>query len=233
MTNPLLIIKRKTRLWGYAKAHQMHIPAGFNHLAPSWGVPAKDLLIAVRTALKVPNPTAPDWDDALQKALFPPAKPLFQWDPLSFQSSLPDRVQRKAVIFHTNAGGSDVKGYWESQFRATGSRVCAHFQIMKDGRILQFVDADRQAFAAYSSNLWAIQVETEDDNRPEDPWTSAQVKSAIAICKHFGVPKKLLLAGSSDGVGWHCQYKEWNLSNHSCPCGAKIAQIRNKVLPAL
>jgi peptidoglycan hydrolase-like protein with peptidoglycan-binding domain len=159
------------------------------------------------------------------------------YEPLSFEGILPARDSHKAVVFHTNGGGSgnngDLKAWWESLYAQNREGICSHFQISKTGAIYQYVDTGRVAYAAYASNAFAVQVETEDDGNPATPWTEQQVAAAVNICKALEVPNKILANEPSDGVGWHSLYTDWNLSGHDCPGTVRMNQIKNEVLPEL
>ena len=152
-----------------------------------------------------------------------------RWRPLNFSNKMPNRTPMKAVILHTNAGGKDVFDW----FNRPGNDIAAHFQIYVDGSCDQFIDTSKQAFAAFQSNVWAIQVETEDDGHPEKPWTIAQLDTIIALCKWARTGNVILKETPSNGVGWHCQYYSWNKDAHTCPGKVRIAQIKNVIIPAL
>jgi len=153
------------------------------------------------------------------------------WRPLRFAGSMPARQQKHAVILHTNGGGAAVFDYFSRPDNKDD--IASHFQVFNDGRIEQYIGCDKVAYAAYASNGWAIQVETEDDGHPERPWTKAQLAAIIGICKWAGCPAKPLAESPSDGVGWHAQYHSWNLHSHSCPGAVRIAQIEHVIIPAL
>ena len=230
------VMQRKGKMRKFVRSHNLTSVltasswAAYNLLWTHWGGREIAVLKAVQKALHFPENGL--WGPKEQHWFYPPSI-IIRYKPLSFISSLPSRLQSEAMIFHTNDGGPDVSGYWENQHKKDGSRICAHFQVFRDGRIEQYVPTSKQAFAAYSSNSFAIQVETEDDNNPEQPWTDAQVDAIIQLARKYHIPGRLLRVYASNGVGWHCQYKQWNLSNHSCPCPAKISQIHDRIIPAL
>ena len=149
--------------------------------------------------------------------------------PLRFAASMPMRIPVRAVELHTNGGGKDLYDW----FNRSGNNIASHFQVFADGTCEQYIDTCREAYAAFASNRYAIQIETEDDGHPELPWTAAQVAKIVAICRWTGVPAKLLADGPSDGVGWHEQYRDNNRSGHDCPGKMRVAQIHHEIIPAL
>lgn len=150
------------------------------------------------------------------------------------------RQPRRAVLLHTNGGGTDngsLFGWWSSCARGqrgTENRhVGAHFQITFNGHAEQYVDTNVVVYHAYSASEWAVGIETEDDGHPSTPWTNAQLDTIIAICRELKVPGQLLKDSPSDGIGWHEMYADWNKSGHSCPGSVREKQIRDVILPAL
>ena len=152
--------------------------------------------------------------------------------PLRFAGSLPARQLRKAVILHTNGGGTD-HGSLFGWFNRPGNDIAAHFQVMNDGTVEQYIDTSHEAYAEFAGNRYAIAIETEDDGHPERPWTASQLASIVAICKWVGCPPRELADGPSDGVGWHSQYRDNDRSGHACPGPVRIQQIVSHVIPAL
>lgn len=159
------------------------------------------------------------------------------WKPIPY-TGLHRRIPRRAVILHTNGGGSgSLFGYFSGNARgdhgADNRHVGAHFQVMRDGHAEQYVDTANVIYHAYSASEWAVGIETEDDGNPSVPWTDAQITTIIAICRELGVPGQLLKEGASDGIGWHEQYPSWNKTAHSCPGKVREHQIHDRILPAL
>lgn len=153
-------------------------------------------------------------------------------------TGLHKRSPRRAVILHTNGGGSgSLFGYFSGNARgdhgADNRHVGAHFQVMRDGRAEQYVDTDLVIYHAYGASEWAVGIETEDDGDPSKPWTPAQLKTIVAICRELKIPGQLLKETPSGGVGWHEQYPSWNKTAHHCPGSVREKQIREHVIPAL
>jgi hypothetical protein len=145
---------------------------------------------------------------------------------------MPARQQSKIVVLHTN-GGPCRNGSLFSFFNRPGNDIASHFQIANTGAIEQYIDTAKQAYAAFASNAFAVQIETEDDGDSRRPWTAAQMRSVVAICRWLGVPGKVAPDGPGGGVGWHELYPDWNQSGHACPGAVRVAQIRDVIIPAL
>lgn len=159
------------------------------------------------------------------------------WKPVPY-TELHLRQDRRAVILHTNGGGSgSLQGYFTGNARgdhgADNRHVGAHFQILRKGVTEQYVDTRYVIYHAYSASEWAVGVETEDDGHPATPWTTAQIKAIVALCRELKVPARLLKETASDGVGWHEQHPSWNKTAHSCPGSVRERQIHEEILPRL
>lgn len=159
------------------------------------------------------------------------------WRPVAY-TGLHKRSPRRAVVLHTNGGGSgSMWGYFSGNARgdhgADNRHVGAQFQVMRTGLAEQYVDTELVIYHAYGASEWAIGIETEDDGNPAKPWTPEQIKTIIRICRENGVPGQLLKETPSDGVGWHEQYPSWNKLAHSCPGKVREQQIREQIIPAL
>jgi hypothetical protein len=160
------------------------------------------------------------------------------WKPVPY-TGLHKRQPRRAVVLHRNgiARATSLQGYFTGNAHgdhgAENVHVGAHLQVRLDGTVEEYVDLDLVIYHAYGASEWSIGIETEDDKDPSKPWTPAQVKTIIALCRELKVPGRLLKQTPSDGVGWHEQYPAWNSSAHSCPGPVREKQIREEILPAL
>jgi len=159
------------------------------------------------------------------------------WKPVPY-TGLHKRSPRRAVILHTNGGGSgSLQGYFTGNARglhgAENRHVGAQFQALRNGGAEQYVDTDLVIYHAYGASEWAVGIETEDDGDPSKPWTPKQVAAIVAICRELNVPGQLLKETPSDGIGWHEQYPSWNKTAHHCPGPVRERQIHDEILPAL
>jgi hypothetical protein len=162
--------------------------------------------------------------------------PRAKFRPVSFVKRLDRRELRRAVIVHTNGGGTDhgsLLGWWNRRFADTGERVGAHFQVMWDGTIEQYADTDRLLNHAFAGSKFAVGIETQDDNDPSRPWTKAQIDAILDICNWLQVPKQQLAEHGGDGIGWHRLHHSWNKSNHSCPGDVRLQQLQQSVIRRL
>lgn len=158
-----------------------------------------------------------------------------RWRPVPYKG-LHQRLPRRAVLIHTNGGGTDkgsLFGWWSGIARK-GQHLGAQIQIPWNGKAEQYVDTDLVVYHAYSASEWAVGIEVQDDGDPTKPMTLEQVNTIIAICRELQVPAKLLTSsGEGDGVGWHEQYAAWNHDAHKCPGPVREKQVREQILPAL
>ena len=84
--------------------------------------------------------------------------------PVNFAASMPAREQSKLCVLHTNGGPCD-HGSLFSFFNRAGNDICSHFQVAKDGAAEQYIATEHVAYAAFASNAYAVQIETEDDGK--------------------------------------------------------------------
>ena len=162
--------------------------------------------------------------------------PRAKFRPVSFVKRLDQRELRRAVIIHTNGGGTDhgsLLRFWNNRFADTGERVGAHFQVMWDGTIEQYADTDRLLNHAFAGSNFAVGIETQDDNDPNRPWTKAQIDAILDICNWLDVPKQQLAEHGGHGIGWHRLHHSWNKHNHSCPGDVRLKQLKQSVIPRL
>jgi hypothetical protein len=152
--------------------------------------------------------------------------------PVNFAASMPAREQSKLCVLHTNGGPCD-HGSLFSFFNRAGNDICSHFQVANDGSAEQYIATEHVAYAAFASNAYAVQIETEDDGNPATPWTAAQIAKIVAILHALKVPAQVAPDGPGSGVGWHSLYADWNQDHHNCPGAVRVSQIHNFVIPAL
>lgn len=155
---------------------------------------------------------------------------------MPYNDKLPKREDRPhtTMICHTNGGGTGPGGDLSGWFSRPGNDISSHFQIAKSGTIYQYVGLDREAYAEYSGNSFAVSVETEDDGKPATPWTQAQISALIRLAKWLGTPARVAADnGLGGGVGWHSQYGDWNQSHHNCPGSVRVGQIHTEIIPGI
>lgn len=181
------------------------------------------------------------------------------WRPLG-PGNPPTRMARHDIIcLHTMVGflgSTDAmfrdKGYVgvESHF-GIGGRWGSDANADLDGVIYQWVDTEYRADANLEGNHRLISIETAD-NAPRltsdiAPWSTAQVDSIVrlvaALCRRYDIPAELVPDSKSTrrGIAYHRQGIEpwrggvgevWSASRgKECPGDARIAQIRNTIIP--
>jgi hypothetical protein len=161
------------------------------------------------------------------------------WRPVDYHG-LGQRTANRAVVLHTNGGASpngSLFNWFSSLARgdhgSDRTHEGSHFQVAKDGTLEQYADTSVTLGHAWDANRFAIGIETEDEGKPAQPWTAAQIDTLVRLLKELGVPPVVLPEGGGDGVGWHQLYDSWNRSAHNCPGDVKRVQIKNDVIPGL
>lgn len=130
------------------------------------------------------------------------------------------------LVVHVQVGDGSCYG----EFNNPASEASSTWQCMKDGTLLQFVDADLVAWTEMAGNLYYDSVETE--GTPDEPFTDAQCATLarlIAWGHHtFGWPLQLVDHGQP-GVTTHAHYPSgqpdpaWG--DHPCPGSLRSGQL--------
>ena len=157
--------------------------------------------------------------------------PQARYRPLHFADSMPARQQSETGIIHTNGGPCDHGSLFDF-FNRPGNDIASHYQV--GWSIVEcYIDPARQAYAAFASNPFGIQIEIQDDGDPAKPMNAFQLAHIVGILKYHHVPARVSPDGPGGGVGWHQQYPDWNRSGHDCPGAVRVAQIQKVIIPAL
>jgi hypothetical protein len=102
--------------------------------------------------------------------------PFANWNPVDFVGNLdPMGSPPKAVFFHTNGGGPQLTPWFNHLYAKTNERCGSTFQVFTDGKIDQLCDTESVIYAQYGASRWAVSVETEDDAKPQTPWSPQQL----------------------------------------------------------
>lgn len=129
---------------------------------------------------------------------------------------------KAAVIHRPVSSATDLKSGYEN----TSTGFGAHFYINEKGKLFQYVDSDNECWHAFDANSFAVGIEIWDGAKTPPPdMNQAQLDTLDALLRELGVPAQVLLPTPSDGVGYHCEYDEWNGNHHTCPDPNRIAQI--------
>lgn len=110
-------------------------------------------------------------------------------------------MPRTGLVLHVNDGNSPSLYWWI----AGRNGMSCHWQVAKSGRVEQYVDTDRAAWAQQAGNADYLSVETE--GFPSEPLNQAQL-DALAKLYHWlhdthGFPYQLADAPGERGFGWH------------------------------
>jgi hypothetical protein len=132
----------------------------------------------------------------------------------------------QGLVVHVQVG--DGSGYGE--FSDPTNEVSSTWQILKDGTVLQFVDADYIAWAQMAGNPDYNSVETE--GYPTEPLTDAQCQALADLIvwghRTYGWPLALVDHGGS-GITTHAHYPSgvpdpaWG--DHACPGPVRAGQL--------
>lgn len=129
----------------------------------------------------------------------------------------------RGVVFHVNAGNSDPRNWWTQP--GNPSVASAHLQIMKDGRLLQYVPLNRVAWAEVDGNGSWHSVETE--GFPPELLTAAQFETFAKLLAwgHTNCGWQLQVCDSPTGYGLGTHSMggaDWG--GHACPGPLRASQ---------
>jgi hypothetical protein len=147
------------------------------------------------------------------------------------------RTARMGVVGHVTAGHASPYG----QFGNPANQASAHFCVMADGTVEQYVDTDLIAWAEMSGNSLYISIETE--GLPTEALTAAQMASLaklIAWCHDLEHVWPLTMVdhggtGVTTHAHWPSGHGDPAWGNHACPGplrSAQLAQIVNALAAA-
>ena len=118
---------------------------------------------------------------------------------------------------------------WQQWHNNGENGVACHFYVRGDGSIEQYLDSAVKANAQYSGNSSGISVETEGMDPDHTPWNPDELLALERLGNWIhlthGIPLQLVSTPAGPGIGYHAQFQTWNHDAHSCPGGARIAQI--------
>jgi hypothetical protein len=150
--------------------------------------------------------------------------PFAAWQPVANHSGAVSA--HLGLVVHVQVGSGSCYG----EFNNPGSQASSTWQAMKDGTLLQFVDADVVAWTEMAGNGDYDSVETE--GTPDEPLTAAQCATLARLIawghRTFGWPLQLVDHGGS-GVTTHAHYPSgapdpaWG--DHPCPGSIRAAQL--------
>jgi hypothetical protein len=134
----------------------------------------------------------------------------------------------QGLVLHVNAGNGDPYGWWT---QPTTPIASSHFQLMKDGTLIQYVPLDTVAWCQVAGSTMWHSIETE--GFPDEPLTDAAVAKLgqLYAWGHVNCGWPLQLADDPNGVGfgWHGMGGEAWGGHFGCPGDARKAQ-RSQIL---
>ena len=141
-------------------------------------------------------------------------------------------ITATCVALHVAASTTDsLYGY----FNGPSGGVESHFYVRSSGVVEQYRDTAYQADAEAGGNNYAISIETA--GLAGGTWNVAQIAAIVALirwaCDTHGIPARVLDSQTGHGIGWHSQWPTWNPDAHDCPGAARVAQIKDSIIPAL
>lgn len=133
----------------------------------------------------------------------------------------------QVVVVHTYNGAGT---YLDSWFNSPSTQASAHYSILKNGVVAQYVDEGNTAWHAgnWDINVRSIGIEHQDDGNPSDSVrtkelyeSSAQLIASIYKKYQWDVNNKSLVKPHKD------------FTSTGCPGGLDINRIRNRVYDIL
>lgn len=156
------------------------------------------------------------------------------WYPGVVQEPLPNDMggalaTSRGLVLHVQAGGGDPHGW----FDRPDVQASSHWWVGKAGELIQYVPADRQAWAQAAGNSGWHSVETE--GTPDQPLTAAQIATLARLYawghQTWGWPLQLADTTAGTGFGTHGMGGSAWGGHTGCPGPARTAQ-RTQILTA-
>lgn len=134
----------------------------------------------------------------------------------------------RGLVLHVNAGNGDPYNWWT---RPTTPIASSHFQLMKDGTLIQYVRLDTVAWCQVAGSETWHSIETE--GFPSEALTDVAVAKLAKLYawghKNLGWPLQIADTPAQTGFGWHGM-GGWAWGGHfGCPGDLRKAQ-RAKIL---
>jgi N-acetyl-anhydromuramyl-L-alanine amidase AmpD len=150
-----------------------------------------------------------------------PRCPFATWEPAT-KSHGGTMTGHLGVVAHVNESTGDIYNWCNNP----GNQVSSHFQVMKDGSLLQYVDTDVASWCQSSGNYSYLSVETEGYHT--EAFTPAQVETFARLMawahQVHEIPLTLADVVGQRGLGWHGMGgKSWG-GHTSCPGEPRKAQ---------
>lgn len=159
------------------------------------------------------------------------------------ENSTQARITPRVIVDHAAAGTGSLYSFfrWSSTLEAT------FWVRYADGGIEQYMDTEVRADANLHANGFASAIETENSHRAvveqdwdRDPFSGPQISSLIRLHNwlatvHPTIARRQVDRWDGTGLGWHIMFGTpgpWTPVAKACPGKARIAQIRDILIPA-
>jgi LysM repeat protein len=167
-----------------------------------------------------------------------PTQPVTGWSPLRIEfiqsphyDERPSNARIWTIVIHATANDS-LEGVirW---FTNPTSLVSAHYNIGKDGRIVQMAREDQRAWHAGKSvwkdvpdvNHYSVGIELVNKNDGITPYPEAQYRACVRLCRNLTRQYDIAV---EDIVG----HLDISLTGKTDPAGLDLEQLRRDVLAA-
>jgi hypothetical protein len=150
-----------------------------------------------------------------------PRCPFATWEPVA-QSHGGTMTGHLGAVMHVNESTGDIFNWCNNP----ADQVSSHFELMKDGRALQYVDTDIASWCQAAGNYSYISVETEGYHT--EPFTPAQVETFARLMVWLNqvhqIPLTIADVVGQRGLAWHGMGgRAWG-GHFDCPGDARKAQ---------
>lgn len=164
------------------------------------------------------------------------------WYPEAIRKNIPPgsndpKIRPRGIINHIRAGLGD------SLFDVFQSRggIEAHFYVRFSGVTEQYRDTEYEADAQTDGNSFYLDgvrwghISVEHEGKDGDPLTPEQIeadkKLFLWLHQTHNIPLQRLETWNGRGIGWHCQFVQFNPLRKACPTQRRIDQIKNTIEP--
>jgi len=135
------------------------------------------------------------------------------------------------IVLHTYGGKGTSLYNW---FNRPTTKASAHYAVMKDGTIEQYVEDEDTAWHAsnFDINKRSIGSEHQDDGNSNDSIRTNELYSTsswlvASLCKKYNIPCKLLTKEQANAYGAGISIHQY-FANKPCPGGLDINRIINR-----
>jgi hypothetical protein len=147
--------------------------------------------------------------------------PFATWEPVT-RSHGGAMTAHIGAIMHVNESTGDIFNWCDNP----NNQVSSHFQIMKDGRALQYLDTDVVSWCQANGNSTYVSIETEGYHT--EPFTAAQLETFARVMawlhQTHAIPLTIADVVGQHGLGWHGMGGAAFGGHYDCPGDQRKAQ---------